>query len=692
MAWTLTGDRAILHAPNDAEVLPAMGSPIQFSWLLSLLWKRRWVLVAVFAVVSSVTYWYYRRAPRIYTCTFHVQYDLSPLSGRLAPLAEALGLTNNEDIETQMFILRSHELAKKAVERASFLPARASDAEKYALAQRIMGSTSAHRVGDSFIFEAQVLWDTPEECLDVAKAVLDAYRDYDVSARTEKDQKTKELLGQYSVKLRDDIARTRAQMVEASRLDELDKELETRQAEVGKVAQELADQAQAWSSEKEEMSRTYKETWPGIQDLVDRLEALRKIAATTADPQLDEIEAALAKAPDAAAPQPSAAALQPFIEKQRRRLLTQASILETQTRREALARSLQEKTGSSKTQRELSKLLEQYEQLQANIETEIRGMDLTMLKVSSRFTVLKEPTLPEAPISPDSDRFVYVGLAAFLVFAFASVYILESLDPSMRTIEDIQHYTGLDVVAVIPNLPREKALTEGVGVLTFGPERHGAADAYRICRVNLLALLDQAPPGKAKILITSSEPQEGKSTTVSNLACAFAESGSKTLLLSCNLRRPTMEKVFGVRHTPGLVDILSGNAAWPETVVQAVLPSLHIIPTGTIGPDSFVLLNSPRLQALLDAVSEEYDVVLVDTPPSLLASDALLLAPRVDGIVVVYSVEETSKRSLLRTVELLSKSKGKLLGIVANHKTTVARGGYYAYYHYAPHPEGAKKA
>lgn len=670
-----------------------MGSSLQFSWVLSILWKRRWVLVPLLAVAAILAYASYRKAPRIYNCTFHVQYDLSPLSGRLAPLAEALGLTTNEDLQTQMFIVRSHELAKKAVDRLSFLPAHAGDAEKYGLAQRVMGSTSAHRLGDSYIFETQVQWDTAEGCYEVAKALLDAYREYDVTARTEKDQKTKELLLQYSEKLHDDIARTRAQMAEAGRLDDLDKEIETRSAEIGKIDQEIADQTQKWTAERQEATRTYRDTWPGLRDLTDRIEALAKVAAAQTVQQLDEIDRSFTPAAGGAPASPSAlaGAMQPFVARQRSKLQTQASILETRAARDKLAASLLERTGSSQTQRELAKLLEQYEQLQANIQTEMRGMDLTMLKVSSRFTVLKEPTLPDGPVSPEPERYLFLGIAGFLMLAFLSVYVLETLDPSMRSVEDIQHYAKVDVVAVIPNLPREMALAEGVGVLAFGTKPHGAADAYRICRVNLLSLLDQAPPGKAKILITSSEPQEGKSTTVSNLACAFAESGSKTLLLSCNLRRPTMEKLFGIRNSPGLVDVLAGNAVWPETVVQAVMPSLHLLPTGTIGPDSFILLNSPRLQALLDAVSEEYDVVLIDTPPALLASDALLLCPKVDGVVVVYSVEETSKRSLLRTVDMLSKSKGKLLGIVANHKTTVARGEQYAYYHYAPQPAGAKK-
>lgn len=665
-----------------------MGMPVQLSWLLSIAWKRRWVLVALLVVVSLLTYMYYRGASRIYACTFHIQYDLSPLSGRLAPLAEALGLTNKEDLETQMIIVRSHEVGKIAVEKGRLLPDSASSAERYAMAQQIMLSTTVRRLGDSSIFETQVLWGSPEECFKVTQALLDAYREYDISARQQKDEETKKLLKEYAETIRAKAAVVRAQMVDAGRLDELDKEIEARRTEGAKIAQELADQVQAWTAEKEELSRTYKSSWPGIQDLADRIEALKKIAAATTAQQIDEIEASLAEAPDDASPSGAAfATLQPFIAKQRRKLLAQTAILETQARRDALAKSLEEKTGSSQTQRELSRILEQYEQLQATIQGEINAADLNIQKVTSRFTVLKEPTPPDAPVSPGAWRYLHGGLALFLVLGFAAVYLLESLDPSMRTVEDIQHYTNLDVVAVIPHLRREKALVEGGGILTFGPERHDAADAYRICRVNLLALLDQAPPGKAKILITSSGPQEGKSTIVSNLACAFAEGGSKTLLLSCNLRRPTTEKIFGVRTTPGIVDVLSGEVAWPETVVQAVLPSLHIIPTGKIGPDSFVLLNSPRLQALLDAVSEEYDIVLIDTPPTLLASDALLLAPKVDGIVVVYSVEETSKRSLLRTVDLLSKSKGKLLCIVANHKSGVARGRYYAYYHYAPHPD-----
>lgn len=675
-----------------AEDSRSMGSKVQVTWLLSIAWRRKWVPLIALAVVAPICWWTYRRSPKVYTATFHVQYESSPLSGRLAPLAEALGLSDHQDLQTQMFIVQSHEVAKVAVEKLPFAKD-AGDAEKYALAQKVIGSTSAQRLGASFIFEVQVQWDDPQACVEVAKAVLQAYEEYDRTSRTEKEGKTRELLEQYAVKLRDDTASARAQMAEAGRLDEIDKEIESLRAEGAKVQQELADQVQKWTEEREEASLTYRDTWPGLREITDRIEGLRKIGAALTAPQLDAAVHALSPPGETGPPGALAASLQPFVVKQRRRVETENSIRESQARREKLAASLQEKTGSALTQRELTRLIEQYEQLQANIQTEMRTMDLDILKVSNRFTVLKEPTLPEAPASPNAGQFIYPGLAAVLFLSVVALYFLESLDPSMRTVEDIEHYTNVDVVAVIPTLAREKAATEGVGVLAFDPkERHGAADAYRICRVNLLALLDQAPPGKARILITSSEPQEGKSTTVSNLACAFAESGAKTLLVSCNLRRPTMEKVFGIRHEPGVVDVLSGTTPWTETVVQAIFPSLHLLPTGKIGPDSFVLLNSPRLEAFLEAISEEYDIVLVDSPPSLLASDALILAPRMDGVVVVYSVRETSKRSLLRTVDLLSKSKGKLLGIVANHKTFGAQGAYYAYYHYAPETAGSKGA
>ncbi|HLO02844.1 MAG TPA: CpsD/CapB family tyrosine-protein kinase [Symbiobacteriaceae bacterium] len=205
-----------------------------------------------------------------------------------------------------------------------------------------------------------------------------------------------------------------------------------------------------------------------------------------------------------------------------------------------------------------------------------------------------------------------------------------------------------------------------------------ASEAYRVLRTNLQFMgLDK--PVKT-ILVTSATPTEGKTTTAINLAVAFAQTGAKVLLIDADLRRPTVAKVLGLDNWTGLTPALISQEG-PENFVQVTgITGLTVLSSGPIPPNPAELLGSGRMERLLEHVAEAFDVVIIDTPPLLAVTDAAVLAPKVDGVLMVVRAGEVERAKVLRAKEALTAVKANLLGVVLTDVTTKDGEGYYYYY------------
>jgi len=208
-----------------------------------------------------------------------------------------------------------------------------------------------------------------------------------------------------------------------------------------------------------------------------------------------------------------------------------------------------------------------------------------------------------------------------------------------------------------------------------------ASEAYRVLRTNLQFLgLDE--PVRS-ILITSATPGEGKSTTISNLAVAFAQTGAKVCLVDGDLRRPTIAKAFGLENWSGLTTALIGQAPLDECVKATDVPGLSIMTSGPIPPNPAELVGSARMSALLAQLQERFDMVLIDSPPVLAVTDAAVLAPKVGGVVVVVRANAVDHRQVSRAKEALEAVKARVLGVVLSAVQPEGRDGYYYYYYHS---------
>jgi len=313
-----------------------------------------------------------------------------------------------------------------------------------------------------------------------------------------------------------------------------------------------------------------------------------------------------------------------------------------------------------------------------------------------------------------------MGIVLGLVLGVVFAVVAETLDTSIGTIEDVQEYTGTQVVGVIPFIdvddveeslerrgraePDRHTLERKAQLVAYFDPQSTLAETFRTLRTNIEFVTVEK--GAKTLMITSSTAQEGKSTVMANLAMTMAQLGKRSLLVDCDLRKPSVARLFGLdkEKEPGLAEVIVGNYEWRDvvrTVTDIVtggmgmeditqtqgISNLHIITSGAIPPNPAELLNSRQMTDFLGEVEESYDVILIDAPPVLHVTDAAILGKKVDGTLVVYKAGDVPRTSLRRAVNLLRSVEVELLGMVLNGiradtTTDYQDFGYSSYYAY----------
>jgi capsular exopolysaccharide synthesis family protein len=204
-----------------------------------------------------------------------------------------------------------------------------------------------------------------------------------------------------------------------------------------------------------------------------------------------------------------------------------------------------------------------------------------------------------------------------------------------------------------------------------------ASEAYRVLRTNLLYSLVDLPP---KVIVTTSPgPHEGKSTTCANLAVVLTQAGKQVLLVDCDLRRPVVHKVFGLRNFRGLVSVLAGEHSLQD-VSHEPLPGLKVVTVGPVPPNPAEHLGSRRFAELLDGARAEFDYVLLDAPPTELVTDPAIVSTQSDGVLLVLDAQSTRKGAVRQAMRSLEGVGANVIGTVMNN-VKASRGGYYGYGH-----------
>lgn len=270
---------------------------------------------------------------------------------------------------------------------------------------------------------------------------------------------------------------------------------------------------------------------------------------------------------------------------------------------------------------------------------------------------------------------VLMAAAIGLILSAGAAFLLEYLDDSVKSAEDVARLLGLATIGQIAAISGSNYSDK---LITLLQPRSPIAEAYRILRTNLqFSGVDRI---LQTVMITSSSPEEGKSLTTANLAVVMAQAGATTLLLDADLRRPTQHEIFDLDNNVGLSLLLSKNPMPVNAVIQnSSVENLKVITAGPIPPNPSELLGSKRMAALLDTLKEQADFIVIDSPPILAVSDSSVLAPHVDTTLLVVNAGRTRRGAAQHSKEALNTIGANIAGVVLNR--IAQRSGSYAYYY-----------
>lgn len=285
-------------------------------------------------------------------------------------------------------------------------------------------------------------------------------------------------------------------------------------------------------------------------------------------------------------------------------------------------------------------------------------------------SVLEPAEAPSAPFAPNLALNVGLATAVGVILALGVAFLIEYFDDTLKTKEDISRVLQTSTLGEIGALRGRSDK-----LVTANEPRSAIAEAYRMLRTNIsFSSVDRAINN---VLVTSASPSEGKSVTCANLAITMAQAGYRTLLLDCDLRKPTQHQIFNVSNDIGLTNCLLSHATWNSYVRPTKIENLRLLTTGPLPPNPAEILGSKSMASLLASLQADADVIVVDSPPVLAVADAAILSRMTDGVLVVVDSGQTRRDSARRAMEALHQAGGRMLGVVLNRAP--ASGVSYAY-------------
>jgi succinoglycan biosynthesis transport protein ExoP len=694
--------------------------------------RRRMIILVCTVLVALLSFGFARQKVPLYQATTAVKFEQSTqLSGLLV---EVLSYSSADSIETQVTIIKSYPILEDVAKRLGYLkevPSGAASREAkgyWGTLDSINGKLRVARVPNTSILEITATSTKPREAQDLANATAESYRDYNKSLRNSRVTEARRFI---ETQLKDVEARSRRTEAEIWAFREANR-IVAPGAE-SSVLMSLFTQVRS-DIEKARQQRIELESLQQRLAGLDAAAPTDRIFIETSNPAMQKLQATLSELQlernnlslEVTDRHPRLQAIDDRIREIRAEMRREvgAQIAMLRNREEFLNRQIGE---LQQKNRELPTLELSLQRLQREAKT--NDDLLALLKTKHQEALIKEAeqieevsivrpaTEPDTPIGGETLNTILVGAVLGLSLGLVLAFVRETLDTSIGTIEDVEAYLGVPVLGVVPHIDSretvqrilerrpalaqidpEALLSHSLLITHFDP-KSPVAEAYRTLRTNIqFARMERS----GKVLVVSSPTlQEGKTTTIVNLALTMAQSGQKTLLIGANMRRPSIHRFFGIEREPGLSNILVGSAQWRDCIrtvadilmgrfemedIMAApgLDNLHIIEAGPVPANPSELLSTPAMTGFLHSVRDVYDVILVDTPPILPVTDSAIVASQADGVVLVYQAGKVGRLVLKRAKVHVENVGGKVWGVVLNDvKTEIAGYAYTQYYtHY----------
>src|SRR5215467_13230016 len=699
-------------------------------WLI--IRRRRFIILASTVLVALFSFWIARQKVPVYEATAAVKFEQSTaLSGLLV---EVLSYNSADSIETQATLLRSYPILEEVARRLGRLPETArgeavQESKSYMTAlDSIGGKIRTSRVPSTSILEVIATSTNSREARDLANTVVEAYRDYNCSVNNTRTTEARKFI---EAQLKEVEGRVRRAEEEVWAFREANRIISP--GAESSVLLSLFTQLRS-DIEKTRQQRTELELTQGRLARSDPGSVGERVFVDSGNPALQRLQATQIElllernnlALEVTDRHPRLQALDDRLREvrseMRREVSAQIALL--RSREEILNRQMGELLQKN---REVPSIELGLQRLQR--DAKVNDDLLTLLKTRHQEALIKESegveevsivrpaTEPGSPVGGETFNTVVVGALVGLMLGLVLAFVQETLDTSIGTIEDVETYLQVPVLGIVPHIDAREtvqrlverrpaladmepdALQSHALLITHFDPKSPVAEAYRTLRTNI-QFMRMERQGKL-LVVTSPTLQEGKTTTIVNLALTMAQNGQKTLLIGANMRRPSIHRFFGIEREPGLSNILVGSAQWRDCIrgvadilmgrfemedIMAApgLDNLHIIEAGPVPANPSELLSTPAMTGFLHSVRDVYDVILVDTPPILPVTDSAIVASQADGVVIVYQAGKVGRLVLKRAKVHVENVGGKVWGVVLNDvKTEIAGYAYTQYYtHY----------
>jgi polysaccharide biosynthesis transport protein len=302
--------------------------------------------------------------------------------------------------------------------------------------------------------------------------------------------------------------------------------------------------------------------------------------------------------------------------------------------------------------------------------------------VPSNIAVINSSEEPYKPYLPKPDLFLACALVLGIFMGIGTAFTLEYLDSTIKTVEELErigHIPTLGMIPMIENGEIPKTPLETISY--FDPKSHVSESVSHI-RSAVMLSSSSSPP--QVLVLTSCNPMEGKSTTSCNIATSMRLGDRKCIILDCDLRKPRLHKVFKVSNRRGISNVVTGNATLEEVVKATGVPDLYFLPAGPTPPNPCDLISSATFRKMILTLREQYQHIIIDSPPVIGFADARLLAAVSDGVVLVFRHNSTTRESARLAVQMISQNNSHILGGILTmvKKEQMGYGAYYSYYKY----------
>lgn len=703
---------------SPSEILGSGGFDIRY--YLRVLLKRRWLILLIFALVVSGTTLWARSQPKVYAAQISLIIDAKEprfLDSQIQDVnsdSTSAYWANKEYIETQAKIITSRAVSQRVVEKlglnsdSTFLGlSKAPEAQRTELMKRIdavsmvQGKIKVESLKDSRVTYIKIEDTDPTRAALLANEVAQAYIDEALSQKLKVTENASKWLDErrdslsesaraselalYSFRKQSDMLSTsiddRANMV-SSRLTATSQALTDVQLKIAgykarvvairnvqlqkgsddsmwaealpaarenQTLQKLKDRMLTLRTECTELQSRYLEQHPKLMECRDKLNLVERDFQRELSNLVVGTEAELREA----------------VEKERNLLAlfneAKSEAFEVEKKKLELDRLKQESDSAKR----------QYE----SVFKRLKDIELSGLLRTSNVRILDAARPSLAPVRPNVPQSILLGVVAGLIAGLGLALLLEFMDSSVTTQAEIEERLGLTFLGFVPSIPagdQPKDLH-----IHREPKSH-IAECTRAVRTNLLFMSPDKP--LRRMLVTSSGPQEGKSTTAINLAIAMAQSGQRVLIIDTDMRRPRLHKAFGVPNDVGVSSLVVGEGRLEDAIKTTEVPGLFLLPCGPVPPNPAELLHTQAFGELLETLDGKYDRVILDSPPVGAVADAVVLATQVNGVVMVLKADVTQRDVAKRTVRGLMDVKAMMLGAVLND-VNLERSRYGDYYY-----------